>query len=42
MSNVLIPPKPVDRGLVEWDYEDEMSLEEFKERLDPLVINEEL
>lgn len=41
VSNVLIPPKPVDRGLQQWEGE-EMSLEEFKERLEPLVVNEEL
>ncbi len=42
MSNVLIPPKPVDRDSVGWDYEEEMTLEEFKERLEPLIVNEEL
>ena len=42
MNNVLIPPKPVDRDSVDWDYEEEMPLEEFKERLGPLVMNEEL
>lgn len=42
MSNVLIPPKPVDRDSVAWNYEEEMSLEEFKERLEPLTVNEEL
>lgn len=42
MSNVLIPPKPVDRDSVGWNYDEEMPLEEFKERLDPLIANEEL
>ena len=42
MSNVLIPPKPVDRDSVVWNYEEEMPLEEFKERLEPLIVNEEL
>ncbi|KAK0507184.1 hypothetical protein JMJ35_010222 [Cladonia borealis] len=42
VDNVLIPPKPVDRDSVDWDYEEEMPLEEFKERLGPLIVNEEL
>ena len=42
MSNVLIPPKPVDRDSVGWNYDEEMPLEEFKERLDPLIGIEEL
>ena len=42
MSSVLIPPKPVDRDSVSWDPEVEMPLEEFKERLEPFTVNEEL
>ena len=42
MNNVLIPPKPVDRDSVDWNSEEEMPLEEFKERLGPLIVNEEL
>ena len=42
MSSVLIPPKPVDRDSVDWNSEEEMPLEEFKERLEPLIMNEEL
>lgn len=42
LSNVLIPPKPVDRDSVNWNPEEEMPLEEFKERLGPFMINEEL
>ena len=47
MSSVLIPPKPVDRELVDWNPEEEMPLEEmpleeFKERLEPFTVNEEL
>lgn len=41
MSNVLIPPKPVDRGLQQWDGE-ELSVDELKDRLEPLTVNEEL
>lgn len=39
VSNVLIPPKAVDRGVQHWDGE-EMSVEELKERLEPLVGDE--
>lgn len=42
MSSVLIPPKPVDRDLVSWNSEEEMPLEEFKERLEPFTVSEEL
>lgn len=41
VSNVLIPPKPVDRGLQQWDGE-ELSVDELKDRLEPLTVNEEL
>ena len=41
VSNVLIPPKAVDRGVQQWDGE-EMTVEEFKERLELLVGNEKL
>ncbi len=40
VSNVLIPPKAVDRGVQHWDG-GEMTVEEFKERLEPLINNEE-
>ncbi len=40
MSNVLIPPKAVDRAVQHWDGE-EMTVEELKERLEPLIGNEE-
>ena len=39
MSNVLIPPKAVDRGVQHWAGE-EMTVEDLKERLDPLLDNE--
>ena len=39
MSNVLIPPKAVDRGVQHWAGE-EMTVAELKERLDPLLDNE--
>ena len=38
LSNVLIPPKSVDSVLQHWNGE-EMSVDEFKSRLDPLVDN---
>ena len=41
VSNVLIPPKAVDRGVQHWDGE-EMTVEDLKERLEPLVGNEKL
>ena len=41
VSNVLIPPKSIDGMKQEWHGE-EMSEEEFKERLDPYVESEEL
>ena len=40
VSNVLIPPKAVDRAVQQWDGE-EMTVEELKERLEPLMGNEE-
>lgn len=40
VSNVLIPPKAVDRAVQHWEGE-EMSVEELKERLDPLMGNEQ-
>lgn len=39
MSNVLIPPKSVDRAVQHWDGE-EMTVEELKERLEPMMGNE--
>ena len=39
VSNVLIPPKAVDRGVQHWDG-GEMTVEELKERLEPLMDNE--
>ena len=41
VSNVLIPPKSIGGMKQEWHGE-EMSEEEFKERLDPYVLSEEL
>lgn len=41
VSNVLIPPKAVDRGVQHWGGE-EMTVEELKERLEPWVGNEKL
>lgn len=38
VSNVLIPPKAVDRGVQHWGGE-EMTVEDLKERLQPLVKN---
>ncbi|KAF6219589.1 hypothetical protein HO133_004058 [Letharia lupina] len=39
VSNVLVPPKAVDRGVQHWDG-GEMTVEELKERLEPLMGNE--
>ena len=39
VSNVLIPPKAVDRAVQHWDGE-EMTVEELKERLEPLMAEE--
>ena len=39
MNNVLVPPKSVDRAVQHWDGE-EMTVEELKERLTPLMENE--
>ena len=36
VGNVLIPPKAVDRVMQHWDGE-EMTVEELKERLEPLM-----
>ncbi len=36
VSNVLIPPKAIDRGLQLWNGE-ELSVKDLKERLEPLV-----
>ncbi len=36
VSNVLIPPKAIDRGLQQWNGED-LTVEDLKERLEPLV-----
>lgn len=36
VSNVLIPPKAIDRGLQQWNGE-ELSVEDLKERLEPLM-----
>lgn len=41
VSNVLIPPKSVDRAVQHWDG-GEMTVEELKERLEPLMGNQEL
>lgn len=40
VSNVLIPPKAIDRGLQQWSGE-ELSVEDLKERLEPLVAQSE-
>jgi len=40
VSNVLIPPKAIDRGLQQWNGED-LSVEDLKERLEPLVAQSE-
>ena len=40
VSNVLIPPKAVDRGVQHWAGE-EMTVEELKERLDALLNDEQ-
>lgn len=39
VSNVLIPPKAVDRAVQHWDGE-EMTVEELKERLEPWMGND--
>ena len=41
VSDVLIPPKAIDRGIQQWEGE-ELSVEDLKERLDPYTGNEEL
>ena len=38
VSNVLVPPKSVDRAVQHWDGE-EMTIEDLKERLEPLMGN---
>lgn len=40
VSDVLIPPKAIDRGLQHWNGE-ELSVEDLKQRLEPLVAKEE-
>ena len=39
MNNVLVPPKAIDRAVQHWDG-GEMTIEELKERLEPLMANE--
>ncbi len=41
VSNVLIPPKAIDRGLLQWEGE-ELTVEDLKERLEPFTDNGEL
>lgn len=39
VDNVLIPPKAIDRGVQHWAGE-ELSVDELKARLDPLVLDD--